>query len=117
METTTQDFDTALNTFMLAVSADIKKYAESFDADHMNYSDVVGEGYFGPVYLAGGRKYIRLATKSSGSGSVYCFVNASTGAILKAAGWKTPAKGERGNVFDTATYKGKGLHSSGWLYR
>jgi hypothetical protein len=32
--------------------------------------------------------------------SVHCFVDRETGAILKAAGWKAPAKGARGSIFD-----------------
>lgn len=34
------------------------------------------------------------------SRSVYCFIDLSNGDILKAAGWKAPAKGARGNIFN-----------------
>ena len=34
--------------------------------------------------------------------SVFCFVRLEDGAILKAAGWKAPAKGVRGNIANGA---------------
>ena len=40
-----------------------------------------------------GKKYIRIVRGDS----VHCFVNKETGDVLKAAGWKAPAKGSRGN--------------------
>ncbi|SDK44702.1 DUF7717 family protein [Bradyrhizobium ottawaense] len=33
-------------------------------------------------------------------GSAFAFVDKKTGDVLKAAGWSTPAKHARGNVFD-----------------
>jgi len=33
------------------------------------------------------------------SNSVYVFIDKSNGDILKAAGWKAPVKGARGNIF------------------
>lgn len=47
-------------------------------------------------------KYWRIVinkTKSE-SRSVYCFIDPMTGDVLKAAGFKSPAKGARGNLFD-----------------
>lgn len=56
------------------------------------------------VYVAGGRKYIKVAVRGpqdKHGGSVYCFVRAADGAILKAATWKAPALNfTRGNIFD-----------------
>jgi len=43
----------------------------------------------------GGRKYLRIVRENS----VYCFVEVSTGDVLKSAGWSTPAKHARGNIF------------------
>jgi hypothetical protein len=34
--------------------------------------------------------------------AVYCFVDKTNGNVLKAAGWKTPAKHARGNIYDEA---------------
>jgi hypothetical protein len=44
-----------------------------------------------------GQKYIRIVVEKP-QRSVFCFVDAQTGDILKAAGWKTPAKGARGHI-------------------
>lgn len=46
-----------------------------------------------------GRKYVRIVRSGDSSRSVYCFVERETGNILKAASWKTPAKGARGNIY------------------
>ena len=52
------------------------------------------------IYIHGGRKYIKIA-KQDNQTSVYCFVRAADGAILKAATWKAPALNfTRGNIFD-----------------
>lgn len=53
-------------------------------------------------------KYLRVVRRDrdpSGqviehSGSVHSFINRETGDVLKADGWKTPAKGVRGNIHD-----------------
>ncbi len=34
--------------------------------------------------------------------SVYCFVDRNNGDVLKADGWKAPAKHARGNIYDEA---------------
>jgi hypothetical protein len=62
----------------------------------------------GPVMV--GTKYCRIvkedAPDKSGVGchpgqrSVWGFIDLSNGDILKAAGWKAPAKHARGNIFD-----------------
>lgn len=63
-----------------------------------------------------GRKYIRLVRADytdAGeviSRSAYCFVEMSTGTVLKAAGWSAPAKGSRGNVYDAYN----GLNRMSW---
>ena len=54
----------------------------------------------------GGRKYIRIvATSHGGSQHVHCFVDAQTGGVYKAAGWKTPAlNGERYSLLDPDSF-------------
>lgn len=54
----------------------------------------------------GGRKYIRIVANYSGSSRhVHCFVDAQTGSVYKAAGWKTPAlNGERFNLLDPNSF-------------
>ena len=49
----------------------------------------------------GGKKYVRIAKLNYAEdqhGSAFCFIERSTGNILKAAGWKVPAKHARGNI-------------------
>lgn len=95
------------------------------------YAAVYAEKY--PVLLPpkfhidpGGVKYLRIVTTQQydkagvvidGQRSVYCFIDANTGDILKAAGWKAPAKGARGSIFNEncdvgvkATMHGSGLY-------
>lgn len=51
--------------------------------------------------LAGGRRYLRIAkVDHTGSRSAYGFIDTKNGNVLKAAGWKRPAKGVRSNIFD-----------------
>jgi len=56
------------------------------------------------ITLGGGRKYIKIVSRESercSQRSVYCFVRAEDGAILKARDWKRPAKNFiRGSIFD-----------------
>lgn len=47
-----------------------------------------------------GQRYIRVVRSDYGARSVHCFVDTTTGDVLKAAGWRAPAKGVRGNIFD-----------------
>lgn len=56
--------------------------------------------------MDGGRKYIRIvASRSGGSRYVHCFVDAQTGGVYKAAGWKAPAlNGERYNLLDPDSF-------------
>ena len=48
-----------------------------------------------------GSKNIRIVQRrANGGGSAYCFIEKDTGNILKAAGWKAPAKGARGSIWN-----------------
>lgn len=59
-----------------------------------------GEPYAKPLRFEAGPKYARLITESGGQASVYCFVRLDDGAILKAASYRAPAKGVRGNIHE-----------------
>lgn len=61
-----------------------------------------------------GAKNTRVVQTHSTSRSVYCFLDAE-GNIYKAAGWKAPAKGVRGNLatLDMTTVDAFGS----WLYK
>lgn len=89
---TEQNFETALNDFLKA-------------AQEMIVKDHTRQGFtaFGSAVLSidpKGQKYIRIvSTRHGDQRSVYCFVEKETGNVLKAAGWKTPAKGIRSNIY------------------
>lgn len=56
--------------------------------------------------MDGGRKYLRIiATRHGCSRYVHCFIDAQTGGVYKAAGWKAPAlNGERYNLLDDESF-------------
>lgn len=71
--------------------------------------------------VPGGKKYIKIAMRynNGGGGSVHCFVDSTNGDVLKAAGWKTPAKGARYNLMDPdslAKLKRNWDWAGGYLY-
>jgi hypothetical protein len=52
-----------------------------------------------PTYVAErGKRYVKIVTEGKCDRSVFCFIDAGNGDILKAASWKTPAKHARGNI-------------------
>jgi hypothetical protein len=74
--------------------------------------------------LEAGKRYIKVVQSedwpngANTGRSVYCFIDASNGDLLKAAGWKAPAKGKRGSIFNdncdvgtVANMHGSGLYS------
>jgi len=46
--------------------------------------------------IVDGKKYIKIVKEDS----VWAFINKQNGDVLKPAGWRTPAKHARGNIFD-----------------
>lgn len=110
-------FNTALDAFMDSVNADTKEYSKRFD--NLEWSDdPESDAHFKPLFIAGGRKFVKLAYKSGCQTMVYCFVEVETGRVLKAETWKKPSKLDRGvNIFDASTYSDKVKHpGSAWLY-
>ena len=64
-----------------------------------------------------GQKYQRVVMHPKGGGdSVAFFIDRNTGDVLKAAGWKAPAKGVRASLFDLDDIKSRFTWSGGWLY-
>lgn len=61
----------------------------------------------GPRYVRVVRSEHVRATGEKISGSVHCFVDRTNGDVLKASGWSAPAKGARGNIFDSANGLGR----------
>jgi hypothetical protein len=61
-----------------------------------------------------GKRYARIVRTGNGdSRDVYGFVDMTNGDLLKAAGWKGPAKGVRGSVLDSTTWDAAGPYSLG----
>jgi hypothetical protein len=74
---------------------------------------------------APGRKFVRIVmtthtdrdTGNRRGASVHAFVDLATGDLLKAASWKVPAKGPRGNILtDQEEVRDRFTWSGGYLY-
>jgi hypothetical protein len=66
-----------------------------------------------------GAKVVRIVVERHGSKSVHAFVDLATGDLYKAAGWKAPAKGARGNIATAdglADVQARFNWSGGYLY-
>ena len=86
------DFNSAIDTFITNVQNKIDAYYSE------NLSNLVASKLsIDPK----GRKYVRIVVTNDGSGgrSVFCFINRENGDVLKAAGWKAPAKHARGTIY------------------
>ena len=82
------------------VDADYRAFNRDADPDYVerNMPKLSGEG---------SARYIRIVSEQPGTRSAFGFVDKTNGDVLKAAGWKGPAKNfARGNVFDE--HKGVG---------
>jgi len=68
-----------------------------------------GYGNAAPVLtFMEGNRYVRLVKTSYGQRSAFGFVDKQNGNVLKAAGWKAPAKNfARGNIFDPQNGTGR----------
>lgn len=62
-----------------------------------------------------GSKNVRIVATGPGQRSVFCFVRIADGAILKAAGWKAPAKHVRGSIFVNAGQDAVGHYGAHYL--
>lgn len=88
-----------------------------------DYQEKVQPGYYAPVTVETGKRYARIVNRyaKGEGGSVYCFIDLTNGDILKAASWKAPAKGARGNIFNTDYDVGDGkpcdMYGSGMYKR
>ncbi len=93
-----------LETFRAAIEA----------VNRENLAELIAKipGYFGGVTVEMGKKNARFVMETGGQRCVIFFVELETGNILKAAGWKVPAKGIRGNIATTVPQAG-----TGWTYR
>jgi len=112
-----KDFEKAFDKFM--------KGAQKKVDDHYKQSNKGPEpGKIGAkLSFMKGRRYRRVVIQSGLLGheknwnqSVYCFVDKTNGDVLKAAGWKTPAKGKRSSIYDADSGLG-GVDAYGGIYR
>ena len=94
-----QQVKTHLNQWIEAVTGWlIEDYHRSLKAQ--GYEKLIGSQFENPPYLRieGGRKYIRIFDQH---GSIFAFIRASDGAILKPASRKRPMLNHiRGSIFD-----------------
>ena len=92
------EFDTTLKSFI----AKVQEMMASYYAKEFPKSQ--------PPKLASmeGPKFVRIVKVGPAERSVYCFVEKATGAILKADGWKRPAKGARGSIYGADPLSGVG---------
>ncbi len=97
----------------------VDNLAKLYTADYARRSYLPFAGHFKIEY---GTKNARIVIVDAGQqyGSVYCFIDLSNGDILKADGYKKPAKGARGSIWnDECDVRSEGpanVHGSG-LYK
>jgi hypothetical protein len=101
-----------MNTEMLVKIEAFRAAVEAANREHYAELSAKIPGYFGGVTIEAGKKFARFVIETAGQRCVLFFVELETGNILKAAGWKAPAKGIRGNVETTKPQAG-----TGWTYR
>jgi hypothetical protein len=99
------NFETALTTFVTGCQNISDTHAKKwFPTAHENMPTTITIG-------DGGQKFKRIIRGDAGQRSVHCFIaiedgfnkkmgNWKAGDVLKADGWKAPARGARGNIFD-----------------
>lgn len=85
----TREFNVALDAFVNALQA-------RSDANFQALMPSLTKPQF---TVMPGSKNVRIVVNGHGQRSVFCFVRIADGAILKAAGWKAPAKHARGSIF------------------
>lgn len=61
----------------------------------------------GPRYIRIVKQETVIATGEVNNRSAHCFIDRTTGDVLKSSSWKTPAKGARGNIFDAQNGLGR----------
>lgn len=84
-----EDFEAALGAFLQT----IRDYQAAYWAK--NYPNLVPPTIdVDPGY----KKYVRVVQDNHTQRSVFCFVDVASGDILKADGWRRPAKHARGSI-------------------
>lgn len=90
------DFQTKLDSFVAGCQSIIDQHLNSRDYQWSeNLSTMAGVRYVRIV-----RTHVASDGVTTGQRSVHCFVDKTNGDVLKAEGWKKPAKHARGNIYD-----------------
>jgi len=101
----------------MATQAEIIAFADALQvklAEHHVNAKNVGDAP--AISVEFGPKYARIVRTDWGDQrSVYGFVEIVTGNLLKAAGWKAPAKHARGNIHNSDPLVGCGLYGMAYL--
>jgi hypothetical protein len=106
IDLTHERFNAALETFVKGC-ADVRA---AYFAKHFYSPDAT------TFEIERGPKNVRVVRVDGSSRSVHCFVEIASGTVLKAAGWKVPAKHARGNIFDEWNgLKTMGPHGAAYL--
>ena len=96
-----QDFGKAIERLLDGIRSDYAKWSspESVDDDRMKQTKLrMIDEFNAGVKVRFGRKYTKVIQGSS----VWGFI-ANDDGVLKAAGWASPAKWQRGSIFDSGT--------------
>lgn len=117
---TRQEIDARLPVFIAALQAAGDKH---YAASYPNLVSDLFEVDTGGVKFA---RIVRTYRHRNADGvvtvtdqrSAHCFVDLTNGDILKADGWKKPAKGKRGSIFnDNGGVPAHADSGTSWLYR
>jgi hypothetical protein len=90
----------SMKSWTLKLHQNAAAKGESVDYHIRKIDEINEKGVNHEYYLETGRKYYKLICKDSNSRSVHCFINKTTGDVLKSASWNAPAKGVRYNLLD-----------------
>lgn len=83
----------------IVTEIEIQNFRAALEAKLNEERKATGFDVLGPIAISvqAGPKNFRIVRNDPHT-SVHCFVERATGNILKAAGWKAPAKHSRGNI-------------------
>lgn len=104
-------------TTQITVDERIEEFRATFQA---YLEGKMREGANPIVSLDVGRKFTRVVKTTWGQASAYCFIDNTTGDLLKNAGYRTPAKGARGSIWNDNCDVGDGKPADefgGGLYK
>ena len=98
-------------------STALMKMIHRIDEQHGEYYEkTLPNLTYEKITINKGRRFDKLVQ----GGSVYCFVEKSTGDVYKSQTWKQPyTKGKncvRGSIYDISSYWDKELKYGSWLY-